>query len=66
MSNETPERCRHYREKASHRPLTAEEEAVRQPAHCWCVLTQREFGPDDGLVGRRYCDQAERSCFNRL
>jgi hypothetical protein len=29
----------------------------------WCLKTMKEFGPDDGLVGRRDCRDPGRSCY---
>lgn len=60
--------CRHFRAKKmytvggnpSHQTLTTD-----SIAHCWCLHTIREFGPDNKLVDLEYCCPG-RGCFEPL
>lgn len=60
--------CRHFRYKPFR--LAGMEVAIDPAdgplvAHCWCVLTQREFGPDDQPVHLDDC-RPGRACCVRL
>jgi hypothetical protein len=40
-------------------PLHAAE-CLDESKHCWCYLTQQEFGPDGGKVAPERCTQGRR------
>jgi hypothetical protein len=48
------------------RPPDGGEDDDYEPSSCWCLLTMKAFGPDDGLVGRRDCRDSGRSCYEPL
>lgn len=57
--------CRHLRSKGmfvSGRLDPEHDESEASDANCWCMITQKMLGPDDGLVQRRACVEG-RDCY---
>lgn len=63
------ELCRHFRYKQLYYETgaaPADGGAVKlRTTHCWCNLTQREFGPDDEVVDVDDCVNG-RGCYRQL
>lgn len=60
--------CRHLRSKGmyvSGRLDPEVDESEVSDANCWCLLTQKMLGPDDGLVQRRQCVEG-RDCYQAI
>jgi hypothetical protein len=56
--------CRHLRNKGMlvNEELDPGGSADIHSGHCWCLLTQGSFGPDQQLVERPQCIEG-RSCY---
>jgi hypothetical protein len=58
--------CRHLRNKGMYvytdGATRASHPGYDNAIH-WCLRTMKDIGPDDGLVGRDDCRNAERPCY---
>ncbi len=60
--------CRNLRSKAIYVAGQMEPPVDLQQTgsgHCWCLMTQHVFGPDDQLVDRRGCNSS-RPCYEKM